>query len=73
VTLNEILYRASNATNPYSDAELMQIARGQNANARSYDIREACLLKALGCDAGDTNDGSQGCLRSWKKPTSTGD
>lgn len=71
VTLNEILYRASGATNPYDEDALMAIARGDNDAARSYDIREACLLKALGCGAGNTNDGKEGCLREFNKSNYT--
>ena len=65
VTLNEILYRAS--TN-VGTTNIEAILNGNLTTTKSSELREACLLRALGCDATNPeNDDTQGCLRDFTK------
>ena len=67
VTLNEILYGAAHTNGYVSDLNLDDILNG-TITTSSSEIREACLLQALGCgDTNAENDASQGCLRNFKK------
>jgi len=71
VTLNEILYGAASGV---ATTNIDAILNGSYTK-KSAEIREACLLKALGCgdpNPGD-NDDTQGCLRKFKKPATTSD
>ena len=67
VTLNEILYGATGTNGYVSSSNIDEILTGA-ITSRSSEIREACLLQALGCgNTNDENDASQGCLRDFKK------
>ena len=67
VTLNEILYGAAPTNGYVSDLNLDEILNG-DITTSSSEIREACLLQALGCGGTNAeNDASQGCLRDFKK------
>jgi len=61
VTLQEILY-GTGTLNVSSTIAFTADDKGNSA-----ELREACLLNALGCGNGNTNDGTQGCLRDFNK------
>ncbi len=67
VTLQEILYGATGTDGYVGVSNIDEILTGAITKTSS-EIREACLLKALGCgDSNADNDASQGCLRKFKK------
>ena len=64
VTLNEILYKAT-PTDFVSSENWDDVING-TITSHSNEIREACLMKALGCE--DNAAGTE-CLRNWTKPS----
>ena len=71
VTLQEILYGATGTNGYVGDSNIDEILTGA-ITKKSSEIREACLLKALGCgDSNADNDASQGCLRDFQKSNYT--
>ena len=66
VTLQEILYGTG------AGAVSINVALSPDSRAKSIDVRESCLLRALGCGANnDEDDASQGCLRGFNKSNYT--
>lgn len=65
VTLQEILYGAAGQSGTVSSVNVDQILIDGDYTSKSAEIREACLLKAMGCNTNDKDD--QECLRNFDK------